>query len=161
MVPKYQVVTAWFSCKPPDLNSAQANPSAVKAVKLPFKIIEFDINSANQNPAAPMSTSNHHIIFTSILPLSEGREGEALESFNKIMIFLPPHNKVSLNSLTTFLFSPYPLLFRLLCSSASSSVMSRSNAARWVASEVAGRVMGLLSAPLYRSDCKSNKGRRV
>jgi hypothetical protein len=39
VVSKYQVVTAYFSCNLPDLNSSQTNPSVVRAIKLPFKII--------------------------------------------------------------------------------------------------------------------------
>jgi hypothetical protein len=56
MVPKFQVAIASFSCSPPDINSSKLKPLAVKANELSFQIMEFAINSENQNPAAPLSS---------------------------------------------------------------------------------------------------------
>jgi hypothetical protein len=55
---------------------------------------------SNQNPAAlsQAATSNHPNVFTFILPLSEGRVGEAREPSNKPMFSPPPHYKLSLFS---------------------------------------------------------------
>jgi hypothetical protein len=50
--------------------------------------MKFTVNSENYNPALPISQAtayNHQNAFTFILPLSEGREGEAWESSKKMM----------------------------------------------------------------------------
>jgi hypothetical protein len=53
----------------------------------------------------PQATaSNHSNVFTFTLLLAEGREGEAWESSNIIILFSSPHNKVSFISPTTFHF---------------------------------------------------------
>jgi hypothetical protein len=56
MVPRFRVATAYFSCNPQDLNLLQLYQSAVKASRLYFQIIQFTVNSENENPAAPASS---------------------------------------------------------------------------------------------------------
>jgi hypothetical protein len=57
IVPKFQVATALFSSSLTDLNLFKLSPVAAKAIKLFFfNIIQFEINSVNQNPAVPGSS---------------------------------------------------------------------------------------------------------
>jgi hypothetical protein len=52
----FQVATGCFSCSLPDLNSSRLNSIAVKVTKFFFQIIQFNIDSENQNFAAPVSS---------------------------------------------------------------------------------------------------------
>jgi hypothetical protein len=74
------------------------NPNAVKATKLFYQIIEFDIKSENQNSAElfQVTACNHSNVLTFTLLLSEGRAGEAWEPFKETTLFRAPHNKVFL-----------------------------------------------------------------
>jgi hypothetical protein len=45
-------------------------------------------------PLSQATASNRPNVFTFTPPLSKGRAGEASELSNKIMLFLPPHNKI-------------------------------------------------------------------
>jgi hypothetical protein len=51
VVTKFGVVIVCLSCSPPGLNESKLNPAAIKATKLSFKIMQFTINSENQNSA--------------------------------------------------------------------------------------------------------------
>jgi hypothetical protein len=90
MVPKLQVSAAWFSCSPPNLNVSKLIPFAVKANKLPFKMIQFDTNSKNQipQPLSEATDTNNFNAFTSTLTFSEGLTDKAWKPSNKIMLFL-------------------------------------------------------------------------
>jgi hypothetical protein len=55
-------------------------------------------------PLSEATASKHSTAFTFTLLLSEGRAGEAWEPSYKMMLFLPPHNKVSLTYPMTFHF---------------------------------------------------------
>lgn len=74
IVPEFRAATACFSCNLPHLNSSKLKPCTEKGSKLSFQIMKFDINPANQNPAAPVSSH-----FTG---------GEAWKPSNKRMLFL-------------------------------------------------------------------------
>jgi hypothetical protein len=81
MVPKFQVAVAYFSCNLPELNLSELSFLAVKDVNAIFRIIQFQVNSENQNPL-PQSqaiASNNPNVFTFMLPVSDGRAGEAVE----------------------------------------------------------------------------------
>jgi hypothetical protein len=49
MVPKYQAVTAYFSCSPPDLNQSKLSCTADKATKSSFPIMQLSINQKKQH----------------------------------------------------------------------------------------------------------------
>jgi hypothetical protein len=55
-------------------------------------------------PLSQATASNHHTVFTSTLPLSEGRAGDAWEISHKRMLFLTPQNKASPTFPIIFLF---------------------------------------------------------
>jgi hypothetical protein len=50
MIPKYEVATACFSCRPP---GPKFIGTIIKAQKISFQIMKFTINSENQNFASP------------------------------------------------------------------------------------------------------------
>jgi hypothetical protein len=70
------------------------NPSVVKAAKLTFQMMLVNAYSENKNSLSQAISSNHSNVFTFILPFSEGRASEALESYNNMMLFLHrlPHD---------------------------------------------------------------------
>jgi hypothetical protein len=47
-------------------------------------------------PLSQDTACSQHNIFVLTLSLSEGQAGEACETFNRMMLFLPPHNKLYL-----------------------------------------------------------------
>jgi hypothetical protein len=80
MAPNFQVATACFSCNPPEQNSCSVNASKLCNSPLIQKIEIL-------RPLSEANTSNHLNIFTSILPFSERRAGEAWEPANKMKLF--------------------------------------------------------------------------
>jgi hypothetical protein len=59
------------------------------------------------------TASNHSNVFTSTLPLSEGREGEAWEPSDKTMLFL--NLPQSVRHLTAFPFTYFSAVLSYLC----------------------------------------------
>jgi hypothetical protein len=88
--------------------------------KLSLQIMQFTINSENQNPAAPVSGQ---YVFTFTLPLPEGQASEAWEPSNDVTPLLSPtllQNKPFPTSPTS---SPTLLPFILTSLSLSLSLM--------------------------------------
>jgi hypothetical protein len=57
----FQVATACFSCRPPNLNSSKLIPFAVKITEVFPEIMQFDTNSENQN--YPGASKSETILF--------------------------------------------------------------------------------------------------
>jgi hypothetical protein len=70
-------------------------------IRCPVSIISRNQNSKIPSQATPF---NHPNIFTFTLQLSEGLASKAWEPLNKMILFFPPHTKVSLTFPRTFHF---------------------------------------------------------
>jgi hypothetical protein len=101
MVPKFQVATACFSCSPPDLNSSKLRSIAVKITKIIYVNTNFEIKAPR--PLSQATASNHSNAF--IFTLTGRTNGRSLGTFSQTMLFLPPHNKVSLTPPPELYFS--------------------------------------------------------
>jgi hypothetical protein len=103
-----------FLCSPcRDVMSSQLN--SVKITKIIYVNTNFEIKAPR--PLSQATVSNHSNAFTFTLTLTGRTSGRSLGTFSQLMLFLPPHNKVSLTSLQdflTFTISSTLLLFLFL-----------------------------------------------
>jgi hypothetical protein len=107
MILKFQVATVCFLCSPPDINSSNYFSKLYNSL---FQWIKI------RQPPSQANICNHGNAFTFIIPLSEGRAGEAWEP-NKVMLPSSVHwivfhfsRDFSLSSTLLLQFLPVSLL---------------------------------------------------
>jgi hypothetical protein len=103
MVPKFQVATACFSCRPPNFKLIKITPCC-GCRRFVFQIIDKTIRNSKLRCLSE-ATPYHRNVFTSTLFLPEGRASVAWEPSNKMMLFLSPRkiNFLSLHPLISSL----------------------------------------------------------
>jgi hypothetical protein len=103
--------------------------------------MQFTVNSRNQKfpgPLPPANTSNQPSVLTFQLPLPEGRAGDAWDTSNKMMLFLPPSPLTSLHEFPFLLLFYYilSLPLELQCISLEAVILAVSGRHRQAASPV-------------------------
>jgi hypothetical protein len=78
-----------FSCWSPDLNWSNLSSLAIKATKITFPNYTWALIQTikTSRPLSRATASNHPNVFTSTLPLLDGRTGEVWEASDKMWLF--------------------------------------------------------------------------